>query len=223
MLEIALATGGGAGSAAPPKLGAAEPAAAPSIIHTTALWWLLNKKDNAWKDHGIAGALTKSGLYDPDSIKLTEVNLPAPPPSSIALEEVLKLPGDAMRGETASQRCLMCHRIDKAGVDFGPEMTAWGKTQPTEVIVRSLIDPSADIAHGFHGARIETTDGIVIHGLVLTDGDPLIIQSMGGLSQMVPRAKLKSKIPMTHSLMLSATQQGMTAQDVADVAAFLRQ
>jgi putative membrane-bound dehydrogenase-like protein len=212
----------GAGLAGAGQAGSTVLPSVERVLFDTALWWLLNRKDNAWKDHGVAAGLKKSGLYDPDSIKLTEVNLPVPPPSKITLDAVLKLTGDAKRGETASQRCLMCHRIDKAGVDFGPEMTSWGRTQPTEVIVRSLIDPSADIAHGFHGARIETTDGIVIHGLVLTDGDPLIIQSMGGLTQMLPRGRLNSKTPMTHSLMLSATQQGMTAQDVADVAAFLR-
>ena len=130
------------------------------VVFDTALWWLLNKKDNAWKDHGLAAALKKNGLYDPDTIQLTAVNLPEPPPSTIALEDALKLTGDAKRGETASQRCLMCHRLGAAGVDFGPDLTTWGKTQPTEVILRSLIDPGADIAHGFHGSQIETTDGI---------------------------------------------------------------
>ena len=224
MLAVALATreGGAAVPAAQPSDGAAGTAAPHSIIHTTALWWLLNRKDNAWKDHGLAAALKKSGLYDPDTIQLTAVNVPEPPPSTIAIQDALNLTGDAKRGEIASQRCLMCHRLGQAGVDFGPDMTTWGRTQPTEVILRSLIEPSADIAHGFHGAQVETTDGTIIQGLVVTDGDPLIIQSMGGLTQTVPRARLKSKSPMTRSLMLSATQQGMTAQDVADVAAFLK-
>lgn len=101
-------------------------------------------------------------------------------------------------------------------------MTSWGRTQSAEVILRSLITPGADIAHGFEGTRLETTDGLVIDGLILTDADPVIIRSMGGLTQTVPASRIKSKNPLGRSLMMSATQLGLTAQDCADLAAFLK-
>ena len=63
---------------------------------------------------------------------------------------------------------------------------------------------------------------LVIDGLILTDADPVVIRSMGGLTQTVPKAKVKSKKPLGRSLMMSATQQGVTAQECADLAAFLK-
>jgi len=183
----------------------------------------LNRKDNVWKDHGLAAALKEKGIYDPDKVVLTAVSLPDPPPAAFTVEDALKLGGDATRGEAASQRCYLCHQIGKNGAEFGPELTSWGRTQGTEVILRSLIQPRADIAHGFEGTRIETTEHLVIDGLLLTDADPVVIRSMGGLTQTVPKAKIKSKQPLGRSLMMSATQLGLTAQECADLAAFLRQ
>jgi putative membrane-bound dehydrogenase-like protein len=219
MLEAAVATKPAAAGAAVDPAATASPS---SLVHATALWWLLNKKDGAWSAHGVAAALKDKGLYDPDAVALTSVSLPDPPPSTFGIEDVLKLTGDATRGATVSQRCLMCHRIGEAGVDFGPEMTGWGRTQPAEVIVRALIDPSADIAHGFYGTRLETRDGVVIEGVVINDADPVVIQSMGGQTQAVPRGRVKTKEPMSRSLMMTASALGLTAQDVADVAAYLK-
>ena len=59
-------------------------------------------------------------------------------------------------------------------------------------------------------------------GIVLADGDPIIIRSMGGITQSISADDLKSREPMKRSLMLSADQLGMSAQDVADVVEYLR-
>ena len=40
-------------------------------------------------------------------------------------------------------------------IDF-ETLTDYGKTQPAEVIAQAIINPSADIAHGYDGYRIET-------------------------------------------------------------------
>ena len=204
-------------------LGSSPAANTPeAAVKDTALWWLLNRKNNVWKDHGLAAALKEKGIYDPDKIVLTAVSLPDPPPAAFTVEDALKLTGDATRGAAVSQRCYMCHQFGGNGAEVGPDMTTWGRTQGTEVILRSLIDPSADIAHGFAGTRLETTDNLLIDGLILTDGDPVVIRSMGGLTQTVPKAKVKSKKPLGRSLMMSASQLGLTPQECADLAAFLR-
>ena len=62
----------------------------------------------------------------------------------------------------------------------------------------------------------------VIHGMVLTEGDILIVRSMGGLNQFVPKSRIKSRKKLERSMMLSATQLGLSAQDLADVVAYLR-
>jgi putative heme-binding domain-containing protein len=57
---------------------------------------------------------------------------------------------------------------------------------------------------------------------VQSGGNPLIVQSSGGLTQMIPAKLVKERKRLGRSLMLSADQLGLTAQQVADIAAYLK-
>ena len=91
-----------------------------------------------------------------------------------------------------------------------------------EIIARAIIRPSAEIAQGYDATELRTTDGLTIQGLLIKEGDPLMIRSQGGFTQIVPATRVANRRRMTESLMMSAAQLGLTAQDVADLIAFLR-
>ena len=101
-------------------------------------------------------------------------------------------------------------------------LTGWAKRQTTDVLLNSVINPSAEIASGFNGTELKTKDGLVIQGLLLSEGDPLIVQSASGLTQMVPKGRVASRKGLGRSLMMSADQLGLSAQDLADINAFLK-
>ena len=199
-------------------------AATDKLVKVEAIWWLLNRKDNDWAGHGLANALKTRGIYDPDKIQLTAVVVPEPPKVSqpFSLPDLAKLKGDTKRGALIATACYTCHRVGKEGVEFGPDLTGWASRQPLDVVLRSIVEPSADIAHGFAGHELTLKDGTVIHGLLLADADPVIIMSTGGITQTVPKNRIKEKKPLGRSLMLSAEQMGMGPQELADIAAFLR-
>ena len=137
--------------------------------------------------------------------------------------EILKLKGDATRGKAVAARCITCHVIGELGVDVGPNLTGFGQRFPSEVVAKAIVDPSAEISLGFNSQHIVTKkDGHSIMGIVLSSGDPVIVKSMGGLTQTIPAADVKSRTEMKRSLMLSADQLGLTAQDVADVVEYLK-
>ncbi|HAL71259.1 MAG TPA: dehydrogenase, partial [Verrucomicrobiales bacterium] len=194
-----------------------------SPVHGDAMWWLINRSTNDWKDYNIAGELKAQGIFDPEAAKLVTIEIPPATPSLVKLEDVTKLKGDAKNGSSLVVRCVMCHQINNQGVEFGPSLQGWGLSQPTDIIAQAILEPSKDIAHGFDGVEIVTKDGIKIHGMVLTEGDVLIVRSMGGQTQFVPKSRIASKKKMDRSLMLSGTQLGLTAQDVADIVAYMRQ
>jgi putative heme-binding domain-containing protein len=193
-------------------------------VKAEAIWWLLNRKDNDWQAHGLANALKTRGIYDPDKITLTSITVPEPPKESKlpALADIAKLKGDAKRGAQIATACYTCHRIANEGVEYAPNLTGWASRQPVEVVLRSIAEPSADIAQGFNGHELTLKDGTVIHGLILADGDPVIIISTGAITQTVPKNRIKEKKALARSLMLSAEQMGLDAQALADVVAFLR-
>jgi putative heme-binding domain-containing protein len=117
----------------------------------------------------------------------------------------------------------MCHQLNGQGVEFGPNLQGWGISQPSEIIAQAIVEPNKDIAHGFDGVSIVCKDGTKIDGMILSEGDIIIIRSMGGQTQFVAKEKIASKKKMDRSLMMSATMLGMTAQDVADIVSYLRQ
>ena len=185
--------------------------------------WLLKRGTGEWAKYDVKAKLKETGVYDPDKVKVQEsVHPPKPEKLAYQVADVLKLTGDPAKGKTTAMRCIMCHEIDGQGVNYGPNLKGWGSGQPAEVIVRSIVDPSADIAHGFDGKRVELKDGRFVDGLVHHEGDPTVVTSNGGLTQMIPKGKIKKTHRLDRSLMLSADQLALSAQDVADLTAFLK-
>jgi len=49
-----------------------------------------------------------------------------------------------------------------------------------------------------------------------------MMRSMGNVTQIIPMSKVGGRRRMQESLMMSASQLGLSAQDVADLVAFLK-
>ncbi|EDY16385.1 membrane-bound dehydrogenase domain protein [Chthoniobacter flavus Ellin428] len=187
------------------------------------LWWLNSRRGNNWRQYGLTKLMRQHGLLKEKPLVATPTpEVPADAPKPPTNEEVLALTGDPQRGQAAMTVCLTCHKVGKQGADFGPELTQFGKTQPREVIVDSILHPSKEISHGYEGTRIETKDGLIIDGIVLTTGDPTIVKCVGGQRQEIDEEKIKSVTKMDKSLMFPPEVLGLTAQTVADIAAYLK-
>jgi len=208
-------------AAASALLDLAQQAAGPVQQH--AFWWLLNYKDSRWAGQGIDAELKTRGLYDPAAVVINESTVPAQGPTLLpAPADIAKLPGDAARGAGLVASCYLCHRIGDQGAEYGPNLTAFAKLQTPEVVINAIVNPSSEIAHGYEGTTITLKDGKVVQGILLSGGDPLVVQSMGGVIQLIPGDRVQSRERLGRSLMLSAEQLGLGAQQVADLAAYLK-
>jgi putative membrane-bound dehydrogenase-like protein len=198
-------------------------AQASGPLREPATWWLLNRLSNTWAGHGLRPALKAAGIYDPDAIALREVIVPRPPADlpELSIDTIVGLNGDPARGKTSAVRCNMCHTIDGIGYELGPALDGWGRGKSAEVIARALVMPSAEIAQGYEGTEIRTTDGLIIEGVLLKQGDPLMMRSMSGITQIIPANRVASRRRLPGSLMMSAAHLALTHQDVADLVAFL--
>ncbi len=192
-----------------------------SPVQDLAKWWVSNRSEGEWEDLGLRTEMEKRGLVE-KLVPLVEMTIPGKPKTmKFTVEEVMALKGDASRGKMLAGRCIMCHKIDGAGPDYGPELKGFGSRQGPEVVARAIVDPSFDIAHGYEGTAILAQDKW-IDGLIIGDGDPVVIRSTGGITQKVPKRQISTRKSMDRSLMLSADQLGLTAQDVADMVEWLK-
>jgi putative membrane-bound dehydrogenase-like protein len=208
-------------SASQAMLSLAEP---NSPMREPATMWLLSRFSNDWANYGLGPALKTAGIYDPESVTLRESVIPPAPADlpELSIDEIARLTGDAGRGKTTAARCLMCHAVGGTGAELGPALDGWGRGKAADVIARALVHPSAEIALGYEGMELRTKEGLTIQGVVIKEGDPLMIRNMGGTTQIVPANRVAARRRMKESLMMSAAQLGLTAQDVADLVAFLR-
>jgi hypothetical protein len=189
-----------------------------------AKWWVGNRKGNLWKGFDV-DAIVKARGGDAAGAKLVGSDLPPEPAGSKALasvEVIAALKGDVAKGKAGAAVCQACHKFDGKGIDFGPDLTTYAKQQSLETLVLNISQPSNNISHGYEGTRVVLDDGMVITGMVLSSGDPLMIKSMGGLVQSIPRNRVKEEKPLDRSLMFTPAQMGLTEQGVADLAAYLR-
>jgi putative heme-binding domain-containing protein len=194
--------------------------------------------DNAVKS--LAGAFIdkrNQGIWNKYKVKDLLAGKPAGPvtysdmlaPTEFAKETtlpdaaaILVLKGDATAGKKVAARCYMCHKIGDAGVEFGPALAGWGKGQSHDVILKALLEPSADLAHGFEGTELTVTGGKRLQGFIQAEGDPVVIRVFGGSDVVVSKADIKSRKKLTSSLMVPASKMGLSAQELRDVVEYLK-
>lgn len=194
-----------------------------SPVKEEAKWWVLTRARGSWEKFNLLAELKQRGIYDSDKIVLTDIRVPLKPKSlNFQPEEVLKLKGDATRGKATAMRCTMCHQLNGVGPQYGPDLKGWVSRQGPAMAAMAIVNPSAEIAHGFEGTAIQLKNNDWIDGLVQSNGDPMIVVSTGGFMQIVPKDRVQSARHMDRSLMLSADQLGLTPQDVADVIEWLK-
>ena len=196
--------------------------AAGSPSASEAKGWALMRMAGSWAAFDIRTELKSSGVYDAKTVVVNAIQVPEASAGTYTEQDVLSKSGDAAKGAALAMRCIMCHQLNGNGPAYGPELKGWASRQSREALVRSIVNPSADIALGFEGVTLKLKDGGMIDGRLQSANDPTVITSTGGITQLVPKERIAGRSEkMTRSLMMSGEQLGLSAQDVADVAAFL--
>lgn len=191
-------------------------------VKDTALWWVLNYMNLRWADTNLAETVKAAGVYDPENVVIVPAEMPkVEVEKQIPVEAVIALIGDPTAGADKAAACRLCHHFDGAGVNYGPALDGWVSRQGVEQAILAIVNPNADIAHGYEGHRVDLKAGGNVFGIVSASGDPVVITSMGGLRQMIPADRVNRVHRHWDSLMLSADQLELNAQDVADIVAYL--
>ena len=121
--------------------------------------------------------------------------------------------------------CFKCHRIDGRGETVGP---AFYRTPGVErfsrrALLRAILTPSAEIAHGFQSYRLRTSDGRIWTGVLRTETDrEYRLYDQEGREFAVPRDQVEEVLPGDASLMPDGLIDRMTDRELRDLLAFLQ-
>ncbi len=147
--------------------------------------------------------------------------------ATVHAEDVLNLTGDVHRGEaifhhSASAQCKNCHTANGQGGNVGPDLSVIGSKFDRAAILSSILDPSAAIAPEYVSYALETTQGQVFTGLLVEKNErEIVLKTARNEIIHVASADVEQLVPQKKSLMPDQVLRNITAQDAADLVAFL--
>jgi len=157
--------------------------------------------------------------FEPPSQRRERLGLSIPP------EKILRLKGDAERGRVmfagTMVQCLKCHRVQAGPETLGPELSKIGAKYNRAQILESILEPSKTIDPKFAGVIVRTTAGDVLSGIVVEKTDAELVLRDAEKVMRLPAASVDRVVPQQKSLMPEGLLQHLTAQEAADLVAYL--
>jgi putative heme-binding domain-containing protein len=146
--------------------------------------------------------------------------------SVIKPADILALDGDAGRGRHLFRgpggQCQGCHRAQGEGSDLGPDLSRIGQKYDRARLLESILEPSKVIEPAYVTHLVETRAGVVHAGLLVRrTGTEVVLRDAQGKVVTIPARDVEAVVPQPKSLMPELLVRDLTAQEVADLLAFL--
>jgi putative heme-binding domain-containing protein len=142
-----------------------------------------------------------------------------------AIDELIKAKGDSQRGGqlfAKTAECAKCHLVDGQGKDVGPNLSEIGSKLSRQALFESILYPSAGISHSYETYAVESKDGNVSMGLLVSQTDAEVtIKLADALVRTYRKDEIETIKKLETSLMPADLQKTMTAQDLIDVVEYL--
>ena len=131
--------------------------------------------------------------------------------------------GDPARGKAVFKTvCSVCHSLEGTGVNFGPDLHSISHQTKINLLTM-ILNPNHDIAAGYEGYTVETTDGRAFAGIIESESDNnIILKSPGGVVQTILKSNIKSMAPMPVSLMPEGLETSVNKEDMADLLEYIK-
>lgn len=142
-------------------------------------------------------------------------------------EDILALKGDSGRGEQVFLRsgaasCNKCHRVKGQGSDIGPDLSQIGRKYEKKALLETIMNPSAGIAPEYVPYVVETEQGKVYAGFLQDqNNERVLLKTIEGATIQIARAQVAELVKQEKSLMPELVLKSITAQDAADLLAYL--
>ena len=122
--------------------------------------------------------------------------------------------------------CVGCHKLNNEGRELGPDLT---KIEPakhtTDLLLRSILEPSKDIAEKFQSNAFVLNSGKVVTGLIVEENETQVKVLVDPLAKGEPAVFQKSEIDERSKSKVSIMPQGvlnkLTREEILDLLAYV--
>ncbi len=175
----------------------------------------------AASSHSNAAILDLYEPFLPDELRVRRLG------EVVNAAEILKLAGERSRGEAlflkaTNVQCRNCHKVGKTGGQIGPELSEIGKKLDRAKLLESILEPSKNIDPKWTTWLIETDAGLVHTGLLISKDDKrVVIRDAQNKDITLETGQIEGMYPQQKSLMPELLLRDFTAEQVADLLAYL--
>ena len=141
---------------------------------------------------------------------------------------VLERQGDRERGKliffSDGARCRACHDAADREQSLGPTLREINKKYPqASELIQHVLQPSLKVDEAFAAYTVETTDGRLLSGLLVKDNSTeVVLRTAEKRLVRIARADVSELKRSAKSLMPDALLSDLTAQEAADLLAYLQ-
>lgn len=130
----------------------------------------------------------------------------------------VELKGDPKHGhEIYLAKCSSCHRLAGEGNALGPDLETV-KNTGKEKMLTNILDPNREVAPNYTAYVVETRDGDSQVGVIASETAASVTLRMAlGMEVVLGRDSIKSMRSAGLSMMPEGLEEGMKAQDLADL------
>jgi putative heme-binding domain-containing protein len=134
--------------------------------------------------------------------------------------------GDARRGKAlfVSPRtgCASCHKVQGQGGEVGPDLSQIGGKLDRTHLIESILDPSAEIAQGYHATMVETRSGRLYLGIVKAESPTAVTLVEAGQKEVtIASSEIEFRTVSKVSLMPAGIADSLTLGEFTDLVAYL--
>jgi putative membrane-bound dehydrogenase-like protein len=145
------------------------------------------------------------------------------------LDEAVKTlkTGDIRRGQalfnSSKTSCIACHTIGYVGGKQGPDLTRIGGIRTERDLLESILFPSASFVRSYEPVTVTTKDEKTYTGVPKKDApDEMVLVIAADKEVRIRREDIEEVRPGKVSIMPDGLDKQLTAQELADLIAFLR-
>lgn len=146
---------------------------------------------------------------------------------SIDPAAIFALSGDVDDGRAlflhqSGVQCRECHRVGEHGKEVGPNLDQIGKKYTRGQLLTSILEPSRNVDAKYMQYQCLTNDGQIKSGVVVEKtAEHVVLRDAKSATHMIPTSEIDELTPLTKSMMPELLAQDLTAQQLADLVAFL--
>lgn len=121
--------------------------------------------------------------------------------------------------------CILCHRFANEGASTGPDLTGSGGRFSKRDLLTAILDPSAVVSDQYKDSIIETKDGTIIVGRIVSDSADAIEVRPNPLTldrERILKSDIQSLSQISTSNMPTGLLNARSKQEILDLLAYLR-